>query len=87
MKHWALTEDPAGYARVASALAEILSNAGQWQRMQDVVRAALRRLADAAPEILLEVRALWAVACLYDSQLADEFAAQRDWLADVDHGR
>jgi DNA-binding CsgD family transcriptional regulator len=75
-----LMEKPAEYARVAGALAEILSNAGQWQRMRDVLRAALRRLAGDEPEILLEVRALWAVACLYDSQLADEFAAQRDWL-------
>ena len=75
-----LVEKPAEYARVAGALAEILSNAGQWQRMRDVLRAALRRLASDEPEILLEVRALWAVACLYDSQLADEFAAQRDWL-------
>jgi DNA-binding CsgD family transcriptional regulator len=75
-----LVEKPAEYARVAGALAEILSNAGQWQRMRDVLRAALRRLADDEPEILLEVRALWAVACLYDSQLADDFAAQRDWL-------
>jgi DNA-binding CsgD family transcriptional regulator len=81
-----LTEDPARYARVAGALAEILSNAGQWERMRDVLREALRRLAGEAPQILLEVRALWAIACLYDSQLADEFAAQRDWLLTLTTG-
>jgi DNA-binding CsgD family transcriptional regulator len=81
-----LAQDPALYARVAAALAEILSNAGQWQLMTEVVRDALRRLGDGPPDILLEVRALWAIACLYDSRLADEFAAEREWLATLTTG-
>ncbi len=81
-----LAQDPGLYARVAAALAEILSNAGQWQSMTEVVRDALRKLADAPTDILLEVRAVWTTACVYDSRLASEFTAEREWLATLTTG-
>ena len=70
--------EPTLRVRVAAALCEIMSNAGQWESACDVLQTELDALGEVAPEILLELHALWTMSCVFDTRLADEFDTARE---------
>jgi tetratricopeptide (TPR) repeat protein len=75
-----LAEDPRRRARITVALGEILSHAGRWEEDRAVLAAAATELADADPEVSLEVMAYWAATALYDPRLVEEFERERERL-------
>ena len=72
-----LAHDPRLRARVASALSEILSNAGDWEASRAVLEQEIDALGEVAPEAALELHAIWTMLCVFDTRLASEFDSAR----------
>ncbi len=85
-----LTEDPALKVRVAVALAEILSQAGEWERGMDVVAVARAELGDAQPELRAgldaEVAAIRCALMAHDPAMIQDFDRERPRFTELAMG-